>query len=47
MYIVIETFPWNHLSIVNDSDGNPLLFDNITNANTEAGKCQNGKVVSI
>lgn len=47
MYIVIEAFPWNHPSIVNDSDGNPLLFDDITDANTEAGKCQNGKVVSI
>lgn len=47
MYIVIEAFPVDHPSIVNDYEGNPLLFDDITDANTEAGKCQNGKVVSI
>ena len=33
MYIVIETFPVDHPSIVNDYEGNPLLFDDITDAN--------------
>jgi hypothetical protein len=46
-YIVIEIFDKLYPTIVTDSNGFPILFDNLEDAEEEADRCQKGKVIEI
>jgi hypothetical protein len=45
--IVIDTFNTNFPSIVTDEDGNPKIFNNHADAQTEADDCQEAIIVEI